>query len=86
MLYGGNAEHSKIKYVAILDQKWQVTQKLNLFLGFPPSVKNFWFIARTFKRTSLGLLRFKIDQFVPFAYFRLILRDLKYKKAQIDQF
>jgi len=31
MLYGGNAEHSKIKYVAILNKQWQETPKLNFF-------------------------------------------------------
>ena len=45
-----------------------VTQIFYFFVGFPPSVQDFFFckMTYTFKRPSLQLFRFQTAQFVPF--------------------
>ena len=42
----------------------KVEKKCNIFVGYPPSVQDFFAICITyaFKRTSLRLFRFKISQ------------------------
>ena len=46
---------------------FKVTKKLNFFVGFPPSVQDFFcHITCTFKHPCLQLFRFEIAQFVPF--------------------
>ena len=53
-------------YLLFKHLKWLVTKKFNLFVGFPPCTRFFfWFITCTYKRPSLRLFRFKIYQFVP---------------------